>query len=292
MTDVALIGAGEMGSAVATLLVRAGHRVRAVLAGRSARTRARAQAAGIEPVADLDTLLGGAGLVLSIVPPAAALPVALECARAGLAPGAVYADLNAIAPATVRLIATALAPAGAVFVDGGIIGPAPRRREDARLYLSGPRPAVLAQLAGALDLRWVGEETGLASALKLCFAASTKAVSALHLTLLAAAERSGVARALHAELALSQPELLARLPATLPLIPARAHRWVAEMQALGALLADLGLPGGAAHGAAETFAAVARLPGADADPADVAARPDWATLVRALAGTGDDGSRG
>lgn len=280
--DIALIGAGEMGSAVATLLVRSGRRVRSALPGRSARTRARAAAAGIEPVADLAALLGGARVVLSIVPPAAALPVAQDCVRAGLPRGAVYADLNAIAPATVRAIESALAPSGAKFVDGGIIGPAPRERADTRIYLSGARAAALDALADALDLRWVGDTPGLASALKLCFAASTKAVSAVHLTLLAAAARAGVGDALRAEFALSQPALVGRLRDGLPLIPARAARWVREMEELAGLLAALDLPDGAARAAADAFARAATLPWAADAPDDAAARPDLEALVAAF----------
>jgi 3-hydroxyisobutyrate dehydrogenase-like beta-hydroxyacid dehydrogenase len=280
---IALIAAGEMGAAVARLLVGAGHDVCSVLRGRSARTRQRALAAGVQDAPALGPLLEQAQVALSIVPPAAAVGVAQDCARSGLPAAAVYVDLNAIAPTTAREVGRCIEACGATCVDGGIVGPAPRVREDARLYLSGPRAPALASLGGALDLRWIGEEIGLASALKLCFAASTKAASALHLTLLAAAERAGVRSALMDEFAISQPQLGARLAASLPNVPARAHRWVGEMRELAAFLAECGLPAGAAHAAAEDFVRAAVLPWSGAAPEDMDARPGLDALVEAFA---------
>src|SRR5687767_9988730 len=75
---VAVIGTGDMGSAVGGALVRAGYRVVTAGERRSAHTRGLAAAAEIEDVGTLEAAIGAARLVLSIVPPAAATTVAAE----------------------------------------------------------------------------------------------------------------------------------------------------------------------------------------------------------------------
>src|SRR5262245_18252344 len=86
----------------------------------------RARAAGMVPV-DIEQA-AEADLVLSIVPPAAALSVAEQLAsvliRTRRKP--VYADCNAVSPRTVERIADIIAKAGSDFVDVGIIGGPPK----------------------------------------------------------------------------------------------------------------------------------------------------------------------
>jgi len=53
-------------------------------------------------------------------------------------------DANAVAPETARKVGEVVTAAGATFVDGGIIGPPPRRPGLARLYLSGSGAARVA----------------------------------------------------------------------------------------------------------------------------------------------------
>jgi len=81
----------------------------------------------------------------------------------------VVADLNAISPTTVRRVATILA--GIEVVDGSISGPPPTVRPGARVYLSGPQAARVA------ELNWthaapilVSDQIGDASAIKMCTA--------------------------------------------------------------------------------------------------------------------------
>ena len=66
---------------------------------------------------------------------------------------------------------------GGRFVDGGIVGPPPRRADTTRLYLSGQdAPVVAALFAGTgLTARVVPD----ASALKMTYAAWTKGTTAL-----------------------------------------------------------------------------------------------------------------
>ena len=137
---VAVIGTGDMGSAVGGAFVRAGYRTVTAGDGRSAASRALAARAGIEDLGTLETAVRTADVVLSIVPPAAAQAFATVAARALLATHAqpTFVECNAVAPTTVRAIERMLEPTGAPFVDVGIVGRGPGPGgERTRFYVAG-----------------------------------------------------------------------------------------------------------------------------------------------------------
>ncbi|MDP6277688.1 MAG: NAD(P)-binding domain-containing protein [Nitrospinota bacterium] len=117
---VAIISPGEMGCAVGHVLKSNGLDIVASLSERSDLTKTRAKVAGFEDASTLEDLLGEADLVLSIVPPAAAVETARETATAMKATGhrPPYADCNAISPDNTRLAGKIITEAGAVFIDG------------------------------------------------------------------------------------------------------------------------------------------------------------------------------
>jgi 3-hydroxyisobutyrate dehydrogenase-like beta-hydroxyacid dehydrogenase len=201
--------------------------------------------------------------VLSIVPPAQAVPLAERLAPALVRAGGrtVYADCNAIAPETVRRIAKVVAGAGCPFADVGIIG-GPPRDDDAgpRLYASGEAAALLEPLAGlGLDLRVIEGGIGAASALKMAYATVTKGLTALGSLAALGASAAGVGAELRAELALSQPALLAYLSRQVPGMVPKAYRWVAEMEEIAAFLrAPSGEAASMLEGAARLYATIAR----------------------------------
>ena len=82
----------------------------------------------MQPTADEHALLSGADFFLSILPPgeAEALATRLAPALKTLGKKPVYVDCNAVSPQTAARIAAIVAPTGADFVDGGIIGGPPR----------------------------------------------------------------------------------------------------------------------------------------------------------------------
>jgi L-threonate 2-dehydrogenase len=233
---VAIVGAGEMGAAVGRRLREAGARVVTSLAGRGAESVARVRDAGLEVVNDDDSLVRGASFVLSIVPPGVAVEVAERLrgplGRARTKP--VFVECNAISPATCRRIHALLGTT--TFIDAGIIGgpPAAGTQDPAkgpRFYASGADAHLLTSLAGfGLDIAILAGPVGAASGLKLSYAGLTKGFTALCATMLGAAERDGLADALRAELARSQPSFLARLDRAVPAMRPKAYRWVAEMQ--------------------------------------------------------------
>jgi hypothetical protein len=84
---VAVVGTGDMGSAVGGALVRAGYRVVTAGDGRGALSRRLAAEAGIEDLGALEAVVAKARLVLSIVPPAVAPTFAAQVVGAMRAAG-------------------------------------------------------------------------------------------------------------------------------------------------------------------------------------------------------------
>src|ERR1700753_1390952 len=135
MAPSGLLHPGDMGAAVGGCLVTADHEVLWDPAGRSRASTGRALAAGLTGVS-FERLVARSSVILSICPPHAALDVARQVAQAGYAGR--YVDANAISAATAEQVADTVAGAGAVYVDGGIIGAPPSADGQSRFYLSGP----------------------------------------------------------------------------------------------------------------------------------------------------------
>ncbi len=189
-----------------------------------------------------DEEIAGADFILSILPPGEALALAQHLAPALTVSNAkpVFVDCNAINPATVEQVAAVIAPTGSPFVDAGIIG-APPKEGDAgpRFYASGtaaPRFAALREYG--LDIRVLDGPLSAASALKMSYAGITKGTQAIGAAMMLAATRGGSAEALLKELEFSQKDLLAMFRQQLPLMPAKAYRWIAEMQEIAGFVGD------------------------------------------------------
>jgi L-threonate 2-dehydrogenase len=237
---IAVIAPGSMGAAVGRRLVERGAEVRTALAGRSAATAARAEAAGM--VAAEPTGLAEADFILSIVPPGEAIalaeslvPILTQAVRKPI-----YVDCNAVNPDTVAHMAAVIAPTGCRFVDAGIIGAPPQ--PDAAgpvFYASGPDAGCLAALAEyGLEISVLDGPVGAASALKMSYAGITKGLTALGTAMILAASRAGAGEALAAELAASQPALLKIFTRGVPGMFPKAYRWIAEMEEIAAFSGD------------------------------------------------------
>lgn len=261
---IGVIGTGDMGSAVGGAVMRAGYRVVTAGEGRGAESRRLAAAQGIEDLGSLEAVVRSADLLLSIVPPAAAAAFAQSTARAMRATGArpVFADCNAVAPATVRAIARELTAMGAAFADVGIVGRGPGPGgERTRFYVSGPARAALTALTVAeLEIVDLGDEIGAASALKMAYSALNKGTDALLAGVLLAAERLGVRAPLMRELEFSQAQLLARMRARVPFLGATAWRFAPEMAEIARTYDSVGVTPLFHRGAEWLYALVATTP--------------------------------
>jgi L-threonate 2-dehydrogenase len=238
---VAIVAPGGMGAAVGGRLVEHGCEVRTSLAGRSAASRDRAAEFGLRAASDAE--LVAVDWLLSIVPPAEALPLAEKLApQLAAAPRKpIYVDCNAVSPETAARIAAVIAPTGCAFVDVGIIGLPPKPGSDGPVfYASGdaaPRLSALRECG--LNVSVLDGPVGAASALKMSYAGLTKGFTALGAAMILAASRAGAADALHRELSRSQPNLLAWLGRSVPAMFPKAYRFVGEMHELRDFLGDV-----------------------------------------------------
>lgn len=253
-----------MGAAVGRALVEAGHRVLWVSADRSPESRERAAAAGLEDAGTLQALAAQAEVILSICPPHAASRVAGQVAALGFT--GIYADCNAISPDRTRTVETTITGAGAIYVDGGIVGGPPAGGPPRTwLYLSG---AAAGQVAAcfpqdALHTVVLSDRIGAASALKMCYAANTKGTSALFAAILALAEQEGVRDALERQWGQGLSASAHKRTTDSAL---KAWRFVGEMQEIAATFAESGLPGGFHAAAAEIYERLAPFRGRTEPP--------------------------
>ena len=252
-TTVGVLNPGEMGSVVAARAKDAGNRVVWASQGRREETRRRAEAAGLEDAGLLRDLAATSDVILSVCPPEAALDQAREVAATGF--DRIYVDGNAVSPATTREIGRVIEGAGATFIDGGIIGPPPRKPGTTRLYVSGPGASQVKALFGdsALNVIVLDAPVGAASAVKMAYASWTKGTSALILNVRALAAIEGVEDALLAEWQTSQPQLIKRAEDAASGSAPKAWRFVGEMEEIAATFAAAGLPDGFHLAAAEVW---------------------------------------
>jgi 3-hydroxyisobutyrate dehydrogenase-like beta-hydroxyacid dehydrogenase len=274
---IGVLHPGEMGVTVGASARAGGSRVLWASEGRSAQTRERAAAAGLEDAKTLASVCAASGVILSICPPHSALDLARVVAAQGFS--GVYVDGNAVSPGTARDIGRIIERAGATFVDGGIIGPPARARGTTRLYLSGEQAAPIARLfaQGPLEAIALDGGPGAASALKMAYAAYTKGTAALLVSIRALAIQAGVDQALLGEWARSQPELGARSERAAGETARKAWRFAGEMAEIAATFDDAGLPDGFFRAAAEIYESLAGYK-------DAPSMPSVAEVAKALAG--------
>ena len=276
-----------MGHTVGRVLVEHGLRVITCLKERSQRTRSLAESAGILDVPTFQALVSEADIILSILVPSRAEKVAEMVSETITETQAkvLYADCNAISPQTTCRISETVANVGANYLDVSIIGPPPRSEGVTRFYVSGPSLGLFSQLNQfGLDIRPLGDKVGKASAIKMCYAALTKGLSALCIELLTASKLLGVSESLASEFQLSQASLYERMERSIPSLPSKSRRWVGEMEEIAATFAELGLTPKILDGAADVFRFVGDTQLADLQPEDQEAFPNMQEVIAVLSG--------
>lgn len=266
MATLGILHPGSMGAALAANAGAGGHEVLWASPDRSEATAARAAGAGAVDAGSVDELCRRSEVVMAICPPAAAEAVAAEVAGTGFA--GCYVDANAISPARMRAVAEIVTGAGAVVVDGAVVGRPPRQPGTTRLYLAGASAASVGALfaQGPVEAVVLDRPVGTASALKMAYAASTKGAVALTALCLAMADDAGVGDQLAAEWDRAEPGATAdarhRIAGAVP----KAWRWVGEMHEIAETAAARGLPDGFHRSAAALFARWAQHRDAELDP--------------------------
>ena len=239
---VALIGFGEAGCTFAD----AGGWEDAVFAFDIAPARRAAmEECGVLPTSSPAEAMAGAEIVLSLVTADQALPAARDYAPL-LPKGALWIDMNSVAPHTKAAAAATVERAGARYADVAVMAPVDPARLNVPLLIAGPHAAeAMAALRdlGFAKTRVVGDKVGQASAIKLCRSVMVKGLEALTAEMVLAAHEAGVLDEVLASLDASEKHVSWRERADYNLDRMIAHgqRRSAEMAEAATMLRDLGI---------------------------------------------------
>jgi 3-hydroxyisobutyrate dehydrogenase-like beta-hydroxyacid dehydrogenase len=287
LQNIGIVSPGDMGQAVAQSIKNSGYTVHTALDGRSERTKALARAAGLIDCGSMQKVIATCDVVLSILNPAAAVDNARAAAAAMQATGGrcLFVDCNAVAPQTALEIDTIIRAAGGDCVDAGIIGPPPRGKASMRMYVSGPKAALLEQLDNpGIKVRVMSERIGDASAIKMCYASYTKGALALGVEMLMTARRLGVDAALDRELQESAAENRQWILNRTTVMPPKAYRWVPEMLEIAKTFEGVNLTPRILQGAADMYEMIAKTALGSESPEEARKQGrDGATIIKGLA---------
>ncbi|KAI5925240.1 6-phosphogluconate dehydrogenase [Camillea tinctor] len=282
---IGVVSIGDMGMGIAKLLIANGFSVATNCKGRSDDTIRRAKSAQVELLKSDEDLTQSCSVILSVVPPRDAAATAQRIIDAVTGPfkrsePLYFADLNAVAPSTVKAIAATIEKSRAPvrFIDGSIIGgpPSPPKSGSPSdpsspragwtapsIPTSGPHqiaeiPGYGEKLANVLRLRHIGPEVGAASGLKMCFASLSKGYIALAIQSFTTARCLGVLGELETELRGSMSDRWATTERSVVNMAPKAYRWVREMEEIALTFSEEGgFTPDIFHGAAEVYRTVA-----------------------------------
>ncbi|HSI18613.1 MAG TPA: DUF1932 domain-containing protein, partial [Sphingomonas sp.] len=202
-------------------------------------------AAGVTGCDTAAEALDGATAVLSLVTADQSLPAARDYAPL-LAPGALWFDMNSVAPDTKREAARVIEAAGGRHVDVAVMSPVNPARLATPLLVSGPHAEAGVKTLHALgftNVRVVGDETGAASSIKMIRSVMVKGMEALTAECVLAADAAGVLDEVLASLDASEkPRPWAeRVDYNLDRMMLHGQRRAAEMYEVGETLHALGI---------------------------------------------------
>jgi 3-hydroxyisobutyrate dehydrogenase-like beta-hydroxyacid dehydrogenase len=238
---VALVGFGEAGE---TFARSPGWRGEAHGWDILPERRAAMAACGVETADNPADALGDRAFLLSLVTADAALDAAR--AYAPLLPeGALWCDMNSVAPGTKHEAAAAIEAAGGRYVDVAVMAPVDKGMA-VPLLIAGPHALAAQPLLEALgfsNVRAVGDEVGRASAIKLCRSVMVKGLEALTAEMVLAASNAGVLDDVLASLDDSERSMTwaERADYNLERMLVHGERRAAEMYEAGQMLQGLGI---------------------------------------------------
>ncbi|MCB0167587.1 MAG: NAD(P)-dependent oxidoreductase [Anaerolineae bacterium] len=201
-----------------------------------------------------------ADLILSINLAAAATDVAYNVLPI-LTPQQLFAEINTASPQTKRRVADILQPSGALVADAALMAPVPLRGLKTSVLVSGPGAQRFHTLMTPLGMpvTVLDEQVGTAATRKLIRSIAYKGIAAVVVECLAAAEPLGLED-------YARQQLLTLLPNEAMIDRfvegSRTHavRRSREMEAVAALLEEIGVPSYTTTAALEQLKALSALP--------------------------------
>ena len=264
--QIGFLHPGAMGISLAVSAQNSGHEAYWVSEGRSLETIERANEHNLIELKTLEELCDKCSLIISVCPPHAATDVAEQVLRHPFK--GIYVDANAISPQRAKDIGDLMDQAGVAYVDGGIIGGPAWKASSTWLYLSGSNAeeVVACFTEGPLETEIMGDEIGKASALKMCFAANTKGMTALLCGIVAAAEEMGVRNELEKQWSRYDPDFARETLARVSRVTAKAWRFSGEMKEIASTFEAAGLPDGFHLAAYEIYDRISKFKGDESPP--------------------------
>lgn len=202
MTDVAVVGTGRMGAAMAARVAGAGHRV-TVFNRSPDRAATVADRIGAAVAATAREAAAGAEVVIASLADDTAVRHVYggsDGLVAGLTAGAVVADTSTVHPDTVRAMAALVSRAGAELLDAPVSGSVPLVERGELTVLAGGTPAALDTARPVLEtfaarIFHLGGQ-GAGATMKLAVNSVVHALNQALSEALVLAERAGIDRAL------------------------------------------------------------------------------------------------
>lgn len=199
---VAHVGFGEAGMALASAPGAHGYDRKTEEPAQRAAMLAVFAAHGVEGCVDLVRAVGRADAILSLVTADQALAAA-HAAAPLLSPGALWLDMNSVAPHTKRSAAAEIERAGGRYVDVAVMAPVNPLRRAVPLLVAGPHAAAARAALDTLrfsDVQAQPGPVGAAAAVKMIRSVMVKGIEALTAECVLAAEAAGVRDAVLASL--------------------------------------------------------------------------------------------
>jgi len=241
---IAYIGFGEAAAAFSGGIPARGYDCKTDDPATRAAKLADFAGAGVISCNDAAGAIDGAGAILSLVTADQALAAAATGARA-IGKGALWFDMNSVAPATKVAAAAVIEARGGRYVDVALMSPALPLRRAAPLLVAGPHAdAAAATLAdaGFTAVEVITGPVGSAAAVKMIRSVMVKGLEALTAECFIAAEMAGVSDRVAAALAgsLAETDWLARADYALDRMMVHGVRRAAEMAEVVRTLDRLG----------------------------------------------------
>lgn len=196
-----------------------------------------------------------ADVILSLVTADQAVAAAQSVCGA-MRPGAIFCDMNSVAPQSKRAAAQVVESAGGRYADVAIMAPVQPQALAVPLLIAGPHAdaaAAALQALGFAQISVVDGPIGAASAVKMIRSVMIKGLEALSAECFLAAAAAGVSEQVIASLDASWPGAgwAARAEYNLERMIVHGQRRAAEMDEAEKMLAGLGLTGSMTRAAAE-----------------------------------------
>lgn len=255
-TTIGILYPGDMGVAVAEILLKNNFQIITASEGRSSKTLENIRRAKLKDVLSLQNVVNESDVILSINSPSKSVEIAAEVSRLMKQENLkkVFVDLNSNTPESSVGIYNLFASTNSIFINGAILGASKDIENNAVIIFSGEHRKYIMQLFdGIFNTKDVGEKIESASAYKLLFSLVNKGINAVFFETMIAASHYGIIDELNDSLEKYLPGTYQDLSKTTPTYIDHIERRTHEMEGLVEMQQNNELPSNISSAAAKTF---------------------------------------